>query len=257
MSPGRREEAAAGSSHGRLPQRSTAPRRPSGSASSLGPPPMTRALRRGDRNVEPCGSNRLVELTSQLNSQCLDNKPSFEERIRALKGAAEALRSAAEVCHDGSTAHGGGESRFDTRVNGARYDAAGNDLAGRDRDLALQPQERAWIWNYDAEGRSPSSCCFPLIGEFRNRLETGQQVAPLELARAQINRNFVEWGERRSPVCTPTTRPTCPLPRIWHLYDLGNLLGSHLGLQCHIRCCTVRLPWFCSAECSWFSGDCL
>ena len=36
-------------------------------------------------------------------------------------------------------------------VNGARYDSASGDLATRDRQLAAQPQERAWIWNYDAE----------------------------------------------------------------------------------------------------------
>jgi salicylate hydroxylase len=37
------------------------------------------------------------------------------------------------------------------RVNGARYGASGGDLAARDRHLAAQPQERAWVWNYDAE----------------------------------------------------------------------------------------------------------
>ena len=36
------------------------------------------------------------------------------------------------------------------RVNGARYDAASGDLGSRDRQLAAQSQERAWIWNYDA-----------------------------------------------------------------------------------------------------------
>lgn len=38
-----------------------------------------------------------------------------------------------------------------SRVNGARYDASGSDLAKRDRQLSAQAQERAWIWNYDAE----------------------------------------------------------------------------------------------------------
>jgi salicylate hydroxylase len=38
-----------------------------------------------------------------------------------------------------------------SRINGARYDATGSDLADRDRQLSAQPQERAWIWNYDAE----------------------------------------------------------------------------------------------------------
>jgi salicylate hydroxylase len=38
-----------------------------------------------------------------------------------------------------------------SRVNGARYDASAGDLAVRDRQLAIQPRERAWIWNYDAE----------------------------------------------------------------------------------------------------------
>src|SRR5262245_46573698 len=36
------------------------------------------------------------------------------------------------------------------RVNGARYDAARDDLGTRDQHLAAQAQERAWIWNYDA-----------------------------------------------------------------------------------------------------------
>jgi salicylate hydroxylase len=38
-----------------------------------------------------------------------------------------------------------------SRMNGARYDASGGDLTDRDRQLSTQPQERAWIWNYDAE----------------------------------------------------------------------------------------------------------
>ena len=41
-----------------------------------------------------------------------------------------------------------------SRVNGARYDASGSDLAERDRQLSAQPQERAWIWNYDAEAEA-------------------------------------------------------------------------------------------------------
>jgi salicylate hydroxylase len=38
-----------------------------------------------------------------------------------------------------------------SRLNGARYDASDGDLADRDRQLSTQPQERAWIWNHDAE----------------------------------------------------------------------------------------------------------
>jgi hypothetical protein len=37
-----------------------------------------------------------------------------------------------------------------SRVSGARYDASGGDLHTRDRRLDAQPQERAWVWNYDA-----------------------------------------------------------------------------------------------------------
>jgi len=37
------------------------------------------------------------------------------------------------------------------RANGARYDASDGDLVVRDRQLAALAQERAWIWNYDAE----------------------------------------------------------------------------------------------------------
>jgi salicylate hydroxylase len=35
------------------------------------------------------------------------------------------------------------------RANGARYDGATPDLGGRDRQLAEQGQERAWIWDSD------------------------------------------------------------------------------------------------------------
>ena len=41
-----------------------------------------------------------------------------------------------------------------SRVNGARYDASGSDLARRDRALAMRLQEPAWIWNYDAEAEA-------------------------------------------------------------------------------------------------------
>src|SRR5439155_6564125 len=37
------------------------------------------------------------------------------------------------------------------RINGSRYDASGSDLRSRDRELATQPRERGWIWDYDAE----------------------------------------------------------------------------------------------------------
>jgi len=38
-----------------------------------------------------------------------------------------------------------------SRVNGARYDASGCDLGERNRQLSIQAQERAWVWEYDAE----------------------------------------------------------------------------------------------------------
>jgi len=44
-----------------------------------------------------------------------------------------------------------------SRINGARYDAGGDDLADRDQQLAAQPEERAWIWNYDAEREASSA----------------------------------------------------------------------------------------------------
>jgi salicylate hydroxylase len=40
------------------------------------------------------------------------------------------------------------------RLNGARYDASGPDLSGRDRELAAQSRDRAWIWDYDAEAEA-------------------------------------------------------------------------------------------------------
>ena len=47
------------------------------------------------------------------------------------------------------------------RINGARYDASGSDLSARDRDLASQPRERAWIWNYDAEAEAAAAVATP------------------------------------------------------------------------------------------------
>ena len=44
-----------------------------------------------------------------------------------------------------------------SRVNGARYDSVSGDLDTRDRQLAAQPQERAWIWNYDAEAEASAA----------------------------------------------------------------------------------------------------
>lgn len=44
-----------------------------------------------------------------------------------------------------------GRVQGSARVNGARYDAGGADLRQRDQQLAAQPHERAWIWDYDAE----------------------------------------------------------------------------------------------------------
>jgi salicylate hydroxylase len=42
------------------------------------------------------------------------------------------------------------------RRNGARYDSATVDLAERDRDLANQAKERAWIWSHDARSTAAS-----------------------------------------------------------------------------------------------------
>jgi salicylate hydroxylase len=37
------------------------------------------------------------------------------------------------------------------RVNGMRYDTTDRDLVARDRHVSSQAQQRAWIWDYDAE----------------------------------------------------------------------------------------------------------
>jgi salicylate hydroxylase len=37
-----------------------------------------------------------------------------------------------------------------SRTNGARYDAAANNLSLRDRELSNQARDRAWMWEYDA-----------------------------------------------------------------------------------------------------------
>jgi salicylate hydroxylase len=41
-----------------------------------------------------------------------------------------------------------------SRSNGARYEASSGDLRVRDRELGKQAEERAWIWNYDAEAEA-------------------------------------------------------------------------------------------------------
>jgi salicylate hydroxylase len=41
-----------------------------------------------------------------------------------------------------------------SRVNGARYDAKGHELSGRDQMLAAQVEERAWVWDHDAEAEA-------------------------------------------------------------------------------------------------------
>jgi salicylate hydroxylase len=43
------------------------------------------------------------------------------------------------------------------RVNGSRYDSATRDLNARDRQLADQWKERAWIWSYDAEAQAAAA----------------------------------------------------------------------------------------------------
>jgi salicylate hydroxylase len=43
------------------------------------------------------------------------------------------------------------------RINGARYDASSSDLSIRDRQLAAQPRERAWIWDYDAAAEAATA----------------------------------------------------------------------------------------------------
>lgn len=44
-----------------------------------------------------------------------------------------------------------------SRINGARYDATGGDLVARDRQLAAQYLERAYIWTYDAEAEAAAA----------------------------------------------------------------------------------------------------
>jgi salicylate hydroxylase len=44
-----------------------------------------------------------------------------------------------------------------SRFNGALYEAASGDLSARDGQLAAQPQQRAWIWNYDAEAQASAA----------------------------------------------------------------------------------------------------
>ena len=43
------------------------------------------------------------------------------------------------------------------RANGAHYDAASPDLADRDRQLANQARDRAWMWDCDAEAEAAAA----------------------------------------------------------------------------------------------------
>ncbi len=52
--------------------------------------------------------------------------------------------------------HTAGVQRM-SRFNGALYEAASVDLSTRDGQLAAQPQQRAWIWNYDAEAEASAA----------------------------------------------------------------------------------------------------
>jgi salicylate hydroxylase len=44
-----------------------------------------------------------------------------------------------------------------SRFNGALYEAASGNLSARDGQLAAQPQQRAWIWSYDAEAEATAA----------------------------------------------------------------------------------------------------
>lgn len=46
-----------------------------------------------------------------------------------------------------------------SRINGARYNASGGSMAARDQQLSAYSQERAWIWNYDAEAEALRAAC--------------------------------------------------------------------------------------------------
>src|SRR5262245_6159722 len=41
-----------------------------------------------------------------------------------------------------------------SRFNGALYEADSGDMSARDGQLAAQPEQRAWIWNYDAQAEA-------------------------------------------------------------------------------------------------------
>jgi len=50
-----------------------------------------------------------------------------------------------------------GRVQRSARVNGVRYEASSDDLSSRDRQLAGQSRERAWIWDYDAEAEAAAA----------------------------------------------------------------------------------------------------
>jgi salicylate hydroxylase len=49
-----------------------------------------------------------------------------------------------------------------SRSNGVKYDAASGDLTVRDKALAAQYRERAWIWSYDAEAEASAAAAAAL-----------------------------------------------------------------------------------------------
>ena len=101
MSPGRREEAAAGSSHGPLPRRSTASRHPSGVTAVgvlIGSPAYDPVL--GAAAIEKsswAAATGWSSLQANSTQHAMDNNnhPRFTERIAELKARANELHVSA------------------------------------------------------------------------------------------------------------------------------------------------------------------
>ena len=83
--------------------------------------------------------------------------PKDDEGVVNLRSTAAALQRigpdfvSVTYGAGGSTRERTAQVQRSARVNGARYDGASPDLGVRDRELASQARDRAWIWDCDAE----------------------------------------------------------------------------------------------------------
>jgi salicylate hydroxylase len=77
-------------------------------------------------------------------NQAMEDGVTLATLLASIESVPEALRLYESLRREHTA-----RVQLSARRNGARYDSSG-DLSDRDRQLANQAEERAWIWHYDA-----------------------------------------------------------------------------------------------------------